>query len=448
MHLLQSIIMSMIIPKLMGVEQFGFWQLFIFYTQYAGFVHIGLLDGLYLKEGGKDYNKLDFKLLGIELKVMILWVTFTMIPFVVSSFFNQDHNRAFVIFSSAIFVVVFNIIGYLSYILQCTNRIKAFSAGRIIDVTFFVSTLVLMLILRVDYFKPYVVFYFFAKILSLVYYSTKTKELWMHIKERIDKEVVADIIDNIKIGVTLLASNIASMLVLGFGRYMVDMNWGIEVFSKVSFTLMFVNFFMMFVQQASMVLFPDLKRRDNKQILSIYKRLRNILLYISPLVLIAYAPISFFIEFWLADYVDAIKYLIFLLPLCCFETKMQLLYNTMFKVLRLERKLLLCNILTVSISVVTILISIYFIQDITAVVISMLISIMFRSIIAEFLISGKLSLSLKSIATNIIYESTLVLSFIFVTICMSLPYALTCYVALVGIFYLLNINTIKGTFLK
>lgn len=448
MHLLQSIVMSLIIPKLMGVEQFGFWQLFIFYTQYAGFVHLGLLDGIYLKEGGKAYGNLDFRLLGVQLKVMILWVSFTMMPFVVFSFFNSDPNRAFVIFASAIFVVVYNTIAYLSYVLQCTNRIKAFSAGRMLDVAFFVSSLLVMLVLRVDYFKPYVITYFFVKILSLVYYTTKTKELWLHIKDSIDKEIVSEIKDNIKIGVTLLASNIASMLVLGFGRYMVDMNWGIEVFSKVSFTLMFVNFFMMFVQQASMVLFPDLRRRNDQQILSIYKRLRNILLYISPLVLIAYAPISLFIRFWLPDYTDAIQYLIFLLPLCCFETKMQLLYNTMFKVLRLERKLLLCNILAVSISVVTILISIYGIQNITAVVVSMLISIMARSIIAEFLISGKLSLDTKSIASNIMYEMALVFAFIFMTIYMSLPIALISYVVIVGIFYLFNINTLKGLIKK
>ena len=32
-----SVIQTMIVPKLLGVEQFGYWQLYIFYVSYVGF---------------------------------------------------------------------------------------------------------------------------------------------------------------------------------------------------------------------------------------------------------------------------------------------------------------------------------------------------------------------------------------------------------------------------
>lgn len=47
--LILSVLMSMIVPKLLGVEDYSYWQLFIFYIGYVGFSHFGLTDGIYLR---------------------------------------------------------------------------------------------------------------------------------------------------------------------------------------------------------------------------------------------------------------------------------------------------------------------------------------------------------------------------------------------------------------
>ena len=38
-----SVIMTLIIPKILGVESFGYWQLFIFYSSYVSYFQIGLV---------------------------------------------------------------------------------------------------------------------------------------------------------------------------------------------------------------------------------------------------------------------------------------------------------------------------------------------------------------------------------------------------------------------
>ena len=45
--------------KLIGVEKYGYWQLYLFYTSYVGFFQLGWNDGIYLRYGGEDYNNLD-----------------------------------------------------------------------------------------------------------------------------------------------------------------------------------------------------------------------------------------------------------------------------------------------------------------------------------------------------------------------------------------------------
>lgn len=63
-----------------------------------------------------------------------------------------------------------------------------------------------------------------------------------------------------------MTSTITGMLILGFGRFLVDLKWGIKEFAMISFAFMFVNFFLMFVNQVSIVLFPELKRWERNKI--------------------------------------------------------------------------------------------------------------------------------------------------------------------------------------
>lgn len=49
---------SLIVPKFIGVAEYGYLQLFIFYVTYTGFFHLGLNDGVYLINGGKTIEAL------------------------------------------------------------------------------------------------------------------------------------------------------------------------------------------------------------------------------------------------------------------------------------------------------------------------------------------------------------------------------------------------------
>ena len=54
-----SVILTLLLPKVLGVAEFGYWQLFIFYLGYVGFFHFGINDGVYLIHGGETRDALD-----------------------------------------------------------------------------------------------------------------------------------------------------------------------------------------------------------------------------------------------------------------------------------------------------------------------------------------------------------------------------------------------------
>lgn len=393
LQFVQSVLMSLLIPKVLGIEEFGFWQLFIFYTQYGGFFHLGLNDGVTLKIGGEYYNSLNFASLGVQLRLSILSQILLLLPFLLWGVWAVNSQRLFVSILSCIFILVNNLSSFLSYVLQATNRIKEYSFSRVIDTVFFLIFLVLFLIIKITDFRYYVIIYLLGRFVGLVYCGLEAKEiLWHFIYQKYNNTFFCHFLSNVKNGLSLVLANIASMLILGFGRFLVDKVYGIESFSKISFMIMIANFFLTFLNQASLVLFPELRRRDYSKQRIFFEKTSNIFASVAPLFMLIYYPIAYALPLWLPDYSDSLIYLLFLLPLCFFDGKMQLVGNTMFKVINDTRGLLLCNLFSLCFSIGLVSFSIYVLKNILFAVISMLIAIIIRGYMADFLMKKKLGL--------------------------------------------------------
>lgn len=59
--LLVSTIVVLIVPKYIDVTQYGYFQLYIFYVGYIGFLNLGWPEGIMLRYGGEKYEELDKK---------------------------------------------------------------------------------------------------------------------------------------------------------------------------------------------------------------------------------------------------------------------------------------------------------------------------------------------------------------------------------------------------
>lgn len=438
LQLIQSILWSLLVPKFLGIEEFGYWQLFIFYIQYGGFLSFGLIDGIYLQEGGKEYSQLNFSLLGYQLRLFCLWQLIILIPFAYLCMAESVPARTFTIITSCIFIFLSNIMVFLMYILQATNNIKTVSYGRVLMTICFIISIILLLIYQIKHFEFFVICYILSSLACEVYYIIKTKEIIGSIFAAGSKYYHSQLFKNIKMGAALLLSNICGMLILGYGRFLVDHTWGIKAFAVISFAFIFINFFMTFVMQASLVLFPELKRWEKSKIHSFYMKKRDFMSLFFPMSLLLYMPIFFFVKFWLPQYLESMKYLLFLMPLVIFDTKMNLLCNTLFKVFKQVKKLLLCNLCALICSIIGISISIYYLQSLTAVVVSMLIAIALRSIVAEILLSKIIGTfpNIKSIITEI----SLVCAFILTNIYLDILTSFFIYFALMAIRFVYTKN--------
>lgn len=436
-----SIILSFILPKFIGVSEFGYWQLFIFYTTYAGFFHLGLTDGIYLRTGGKKYNELNHSLLGTEMKLLNLFqilLTFIISMLVIK--IEDTPERCFVIIGFLIYMVIFNSVAYLGYIFQAVNRTKDYSKALIIEKTCCLLAVIVTILLQKADFKYYIIIYIVCDGFALLYCIWKGKEIVFSTFQNLRK-TLQDMKINITIGIKLLIANLASLLIIGFNRILIDYHWGIEEFGKFSMALSLTNFFLLFITQISMVLFPVLRQTDNNNIKKYYVNLRNILFVLLPMIFIAYFPLQIILKIWLPQYAESFQYLIFLLPICIYDGRMQMLCTTYFKVLRKEKFLLIVNIIAMSISCLLGIVGTFFINNVYVVIFAIVISIVIRNLISEIYLGKEMNILSQKDLCN---EMFLVIFFIITAWNFEIYIACILYIGVYSLYLYRKKDTLKG----
>lgn len=389
-QLLVSCVTNLILPKILGANDFTYWQLFIFYAMYIPCIALGLNDGVYLRYGGIEHDKLDYSsvksqyLFGIIFQLGICLLLGT-----VTTFAIEDWKRKIVIYLVLVYVIFYSSHNYIGYIFQAINETNVYSKSLILCKAFYLGIQVLLLAIGIVNVFVLILFYIGSFALALGYLL---RCIWNDFsKEKANLCLgVAEGFVSMKTGISLMISNICSMLVLAVGRQVVDMHWGMAAFGKVSFSLTLMNFALTFISQISMVLFPALRQVDEQHLFAYYGRFTKGLFLLLPIMYLLYFPGKFLLNLWLPEYVESIAYLGIVLPICFFECKMNLIGNTFFKVLNKQMELLKINVVTIGISFGASIIGAFLFDNMTVVIIGMVVAVVFRSVLADVVLSKTL----------------------------------------------------------
>lgn len=71
--LVLSVLLIVLIPRSIGVNEYGYYQLFLFYASYIGFLHLGHINGIYLKYGGISYNNINKSLFSSQFWILFIF---------------------------------------------------------------------------------------------------------------------------------------------------------------------------------------------------------------------------------------------------------------------------------------------------------------------------------------------------------------------------------------
>lgn len=407
-----STITILIVPKLLGVSEYGYWQLYLLYSSYTGFLQFGWCDGIYLRYGGKDYCHLNKGLMKSQLVyVLILYIFVGVVILGGVACVFPKHVYVNILLYTGISGLITTARGFFYFILQATNRFKEYARMTFLDRVSFGVILIVFLACGLRRFEVIVLADLLGKLISMIGIFITCKDILF--SQMVKRALcIQEGKANVRAGIKLMFASIASMLIIGIVRLGIEAKWDIETFSKVSLTLSISNLLMVFINAVGLVMFPVLKRTEEKELPKIYKTVRTSIMIPLLAMFIFYYPVKEVLSIWLPKYADSLRYMALLFPLCVFESKMALLINTYLKALRKEKQILIVNVITVFASLILSYITINFMENLVLSIILIVVLIGFRCFIAECYISKMLHIStLKDFFAEIVLS----ISFMFVS---------------------------------
>lgn len=433
-----STLVILVVPKLVGVKEFGYWQLFTFFSGYLGLLPLGWLDGIYLRYGGERYSDLDKNKFFSQFVMLMLLQLFFAIIIASSGLIMSNSYYAFIAYSLAIFLMIYIAEAFCRFILQLTNRVREYSEITLLSSLIYVITIIILLLLGYRKFELLIGAYIFGHIVAMMYGFFLIRDIFISgIKNFY--WTWAEMKLNIKVGSQLLIANVASLLIIGVVRMAIQNGWGIETFGKISLTLQISNLLMVFIGAISLVLFPKLRRVKRDKMNEIYPILRDTLMPAIFIGILVYFPISYLIPLWLPKYSSALVYMSILFPMVAYQSKFEILSNTFLKVLRMERQLLFINVITLLISIMLTIVSVFALHNLTMTVFTIIIVMAIRSTIAELYLKSKLEIKFS---VEMLIETGMVIAFI--TLAWYLPVfeAFIGYIAILIVYLIIKKNDI------
>lgn len=441
--LIISTVLILVVPKLIGVEDYGYWQLYLFYSSFVGFLHFGWNDGIYLRYGGKEYKELNKELFFSQFWLLIVFQLLVGGGIIgVSASFHPDENRMFIWEMTALCMFIVNVRLMLVYILQSTNRIKEYAQITMMERVIYCCLIVLFLLIGIRQYKLLIIADIIGKLATFGYAMYCCKDIVFH-KMTAFYINLKETYENVSAGIKLMFANIASQLIIGIVRFGIERTWNVATFGKVSLVMSVSNLMMVFIDAVGIVMFPILRRTNEDKLPGLYATMRISLMVPLLGLLIVYYPLEVLLPAWLPKYTESLRYMALLFPICIYEGKMSLLINTYLKTLRKEKLMLAFNVASVVLSMILTLLFTTVFKNLTLEIVSIVVLLAFRSLLAEAFLSKILTISVYK---DLFLELAMTVIFIVAGWFLTSWLGLGVYLAAYGLYLLIQSSEIKATF--
>lgn len=345
-NLIISIGNGFFLPKYLSVESYADYKIFILYISYVGILHLGYVDGVYIKYGGKAIDAIKTEELEFEKKVLALFQIIISVPIILFSLFLDDTNLLF----AAISILPMNMLYFFKFVYQATGEFKKYryitnlSTGLV-----FILNLSFLFIFKIDnsfyYIITQVFVYFF------VWFSYENKHKSKAIGNRFTfKEMSQCLKGNIHLGIIIMLGNFMGLWITSIDRWFVKILHSITEFAYYSFAVTMLKLINVVVTAFSITLYNFFcKKPDEEKIIE----LRKIVLVAGAFIIALIFPIDLIIQIYLEKYIYAIPIIRLLFLAQFILIGINAIYLNLYKASNLQKKYLIQMLVTTIIAFVS-----------------------------------------------------------------------------------------------
>lgn len=404
-----SILTTLLVPKLVGVEEYSYFQLYLLYASYVGLLHFGWNDGFLLRLGGSRFNSIDKDSVYSQFLILITQqvLTAVVLALIVISVL-EDPNSSFILIMTATCMAISGPMYMLLFLLQATARIKEYSQLIIFQRLSFAFLIILTFFTPFASYEPLVLADIASRLFALLGAAYFCRSV-LSPRSRKFKFPHKEVRENLVIGLPLLISSMAGSLIIGVVRLGIERNWTISTFGKVSLALSLSTMVLTMIVAVGQVLFPLLRRAPRHLLSPIYSTARTMLSSLTIPALSLYFGLVPLIKFWLPNYSESAQYLGLLFPMFIYQVQTSILLEPYLKTIRREKILLGVNLFVLFLSVVATWVGAFLLTNLTVCLVSIVVLVALRAVALEFFVTREMQISFLN---SVVSESSVVIVFL------------------------------------
>ena len=301
--LLSGILSGFLVPKIMGVTEYGFFKTFALYSSYVGVFHFGFIDGILLKYAGKDIDKLDKNHFRLLSRFMMVFETIIAAIGAGVSLLFLPNNLKLIFLFVALNLLGTNMTTYFEYIVQITMNFKQLSIRSVIRTSIQVLVVGVLCLLFFAFnvkIEPFVYIGIIVAINFLLFfwYLITYRDFVFGQSEKFSFNKISEYF---KYGFPLLCSNLVVMLILAIDQIFVNVLFDTETYAYYAFAYSMISLITTATNAISTVLFPTLKKKEIEN-QDDYSKFSSYMLIFAALCLLAYQVFVFIVTHFLEKY--------------------------------------------------------------------------------------------------------------------------------------------------
>ena len=347
--LVAGLIKAIIVPVMLGVSDYAYWQIYLFYTAYVGLFTLGHNDGIYLKYGGYRLEDLPFETLRASNTIHTVLLSQGAVIVAVLAASATDFRREIVLFAVAANILVLGTTSNISLSLQAVNKMKGFAFLNTADKIFF--TLALLALINPELRTYWFLIFADLSGKSCVLVALIFRYRQLYVGPFADIAVAfTEFCENLRAGSKLMVANVSGMLVLGIGRIIVEYFGSLDGYAYYAFATSLAGVALVGITAVGVVLYPGLKSQDQADYCRYFDMTNEAYTAFSLIMLSSYFAAVAFISLVAKSYLPVTDFLNVIFVITVLQGKMQLVNNTFYKVLRLEGTMLRANLVSLAIA--------------------------------------------------------------------------------------------------
>lgn len=364
LKLLSGVLVGFLLPKIIGVTDYGYYKTFTLYAAYVGLLHFGFIDGIYLKFGGKNYEELEKESFRLYSKFLFIIEFFVVLLSSVAFLLTLNGELRFIFLCLAVYCLITNIIGYYQVISQITSRFNELSLRNIFQSILIALSVIALWIIHVFYDEPisyrvYTIVYLVVNLVLSIWYIFTYRGITFGKSAKFSvnsKQVFSFFV----LGLPLLVSNLCSSLILAIDRQFVNILFEVETYAVYAFAYNMLALITTALSAISTVLYPSLKKADSKSLKNNYPYLVGGILIIVFLFLIFYFPLMWFVPWFLPNYAESLPIFRVILPGLAISSAVTIVMHNYYKTEGKELLFFAKSLVVLSLSIVANLCAYYF----------------------------------------------------------------------------------------